>query len=241
MHRSFIAALAVVLAGAASGCSAFGQGVDQAQAGPAPGTGADQSILLTRQWGVVDGMLSVVVENTTDRTLRYADGVISVRTSDNQLLTSSLEADPSCCDVVDLRPGQQYGFYLDLGEDAEEASRVEVSYRSVSWAQETSTEPLLPHLWAKPVELQRGDSDSVVVADLASSTAQDEVIAQAFVTDAAGQLLAVVSGRWTCLRSGHQSIRMQLFHPLPKDAEVDRVLVHPVVDDPTRPAPDCAS
>jgi hypothetical protein len=244
VRRSFIAAVAFVVAGGASGCSAVADQLDGAEVEPADRadlTDLAQPILVTSEWGVVDGMLSVVVENTTDRTLRYADGVISVRTADSQLVASSLEGDPSCCGIVDLRPGQQYGFYLDVGDGGADASVVEVAYRNVSWAAAATEQPDVPDVTARPVQLERGDADAVVLADLTSRGAQSEVIAQAFVTDAAGQLIAVVSGRWNCLRPGTQPIRMQLFHPLPPGAEVDRVLVHPVVDDPTRPAPACGS
>ena len=78
-----------------------------------------------------------------------------------------------------------------------------------------------------------------MLADLDSAQPHQEVVAQAFVTDATGEFLAVVSGRWTCLESGRRAIRMQLFHPLPEGARVERMAVHPVPDGEARAVPEC--
>lgn len=239
MHRSIAAVLVVGTLGL-GGCTQISDQLDSAQvAEPSGGTSA-RPILVTRHWGVVDGMLSVVVQNTTDRTLRYAEGVVTARSGEDVLLATSTDAtDTGCCGVVDLPPGQQYGFYLDVGSDtADQISRVDVAYRDISWGPASEAADT-PSIAARPRGLERNKTGSVVVAELNTDDPVTEVVAQAFVTDRDGQFLAVVSGRWRCLRQGDREIRMQLFHPLPAGAQVDRVVVHRVLDDPTTSAPDC--
>jgi hypothetical protein len=183
-------------------------------------------------------MLSVVVQNVSDHTLQYAQGVVTARTADDQLVATSLElADAGCCDVVGLAPGQEYGFYLDVGPDAPEISRVDVAYREVSWDR-TAAIVDHPEVTARPVGLRGDGAGTVALAELTSSRPVDGVVAQAFLTDDDGHLVAVVSGRWSCVRPGTQLLRMQLFHPVPAGTEVDRVAVHPA--DPSGPSSRCA-
>lgn len=241
MHRMAVLTAIAAATLVTSGCSAITDQLDGEEVGSRETTEvAAVPLLTTRQWGVVDGLLSVVVENTTDRTLRYATGYVTARTDDNEIVAASIESDATCCEVVDLAPGGEYGFYLDVGEDAGSITRVDVGYRNFSWAP-AAEEPAPATVRAKPVRIDQGPSSAVVTADLVSAGAHDEVVAQAFVTDRAGDFIAVVSGRWSCLVDGRRSIRMELFHLLPEGAKVERVLVHPVSDDPTRAKPDCSS
>ena len=245
MHRkATAAAIAAMIAGAAlttGGCSAISDQLEGREARSLePSENSSPALLATRQWGVVDGLLSVVVQNVTDRTLRYATGYITARTEENEIIAASIESDRTCCEVVDLAPGAEYGFYLDVGDRAADISEVSVGYRNFSWAPAAEVPPAATALRAKPVELQRDTAGAVVRADLVSDRSHPEVVAQAFLTDEAGEFLAVVSGRWSCLTPGRRAIDMQLFHPLPAGAQVDRVVAHPVADDPTRAAPDCS-
>lgn len=241
MPKTTVAAIATVAALlTTSGCSAIDDTLGETEVGSVEASETSSlSLVVTRQWGVVDGLLSVVVENVTDRTLRYAEGVITARTDDNEVIAASLEIDGSCCEVVDLAPGEEYGFYLDVGDRASEISRVDVGYRNLAWVPAGEASAGSPGVEAAPVRLDRDASGAVVRAELVSDGPYDEVVAQAFLTDEAGEFLAVVSGRWSCLVDGRRAIRMQLFRPLPKGAQVDRVTVHPVSDDPTRERPDC--
>lgn len=242
MHRKALCAATATAAAAllASGCSTITDQLDGKEVGTSDVTeSAAVPLLVTRQWGVVDGLLSVVVENNTDRTLRYATGYITARTDENEIVAASIESDSTCCEVVDLAPGQEYGFYLDVGDSASTITRVDVGYRNFSWAPADEA-PGSTKVQARPVRLQQDPSGAVVEADLVADGPQEEVVAQAFVTDEGGEFLAVVSGRWSCLVDGRRPIRMQLFHPLPEGAQVARVVVHPVSDDPTRSGPDCS-
>jgi hypothetical protein len=200
-----------------------------------------EPVLATRATGIVDGLLSVVLANTTDRTLMYADAVVQAHTADGDLVATSIDSASrtSCCAVVNLPAGQEYGLYLDVGTDADRVAGVDVTYRNVSWGAAGAAATEEPDLRADAVAVRHTADGAVVLADLTSGAAVPEAIAQAFVTDRDGRLLAVVSGRWTCLAPGTRRLHMQLFHPLPPDARVDRVVVHPVTDDPTRRAPAC--
>jgi hypothetical protein len=243
--------LAAVAAGtlALGGCSQITDQIDGSDASAETEPVPTKPILVTRHWALNDDMLSVVVQNTSDRTLRYADGVITARSDDNQLLALSVDsADAGCCGVVELPPGQQYGFYLDVDDaDAERISRVEVSYRNVSWAQaqqpvgkDVGKDVDKEQVTARAVGIEQDGPDTVVLADLVSTASVREVVAQAFISGPDGEFVAVISGRWQCLERGTRRIRMQLFHPVPDGARVDRVVVHPVLDDPTQGEPECA-
>src|SRR6478609_6686438 len=141
-----IGVLAVTLVAAllcGAGCSQISQEASGAESGSGPSRPAARPILDTVAWGVVDGMLSVVVENTTDRTLRNAVRVITARGRGDGQVATSLESPDGCCSVVDLPPGEEFGFYLDIGDAATDVSRVEVAYRNVAWAS-SAQEPANP-------------------------------------------------------------------------------------------------
>jgi hypothetical protein len=223
-----------------TGCSEISAQMQDAQVTSVDPAAADAGpILVTQQWGVVDGMLSVVVTNTSDRTLRYANATITARDAQDVLVASSASTkDGSCCPVVDLPPGEQFGFYFDAGSSAAAISAVDVVYRDVAWAP-TSTDPA-PKFTAEPKAIEPNSLGAVVVADVKTSGGSAaQVSAQAFLTDANGDFIAVVSGRWDCFTEGDREIRMQLFHPVPEGTRVESVVLHRVQDDPARQNPTC--
>ena len=236
--RAAVVATLLAVAIVATGCSQLPSHRDgDVAAAPAE---VAKPILLTRSWGVVDGMLSVVVVNTTDRTLSSAEGVITARDGNDVLVSSSLE-DPSggCCTVTDLPPGQQFGFYVDIGDAASDISRVDVAYRSVAWAPggDDVANPLVAH----PVRLDSNRQGAVVVADVkATGPMVAQASVQAFLTGPDGKFLAVVAGRWFCFSKGSHQIRMQLLHPVPAGTTVDKVVVHPLTGDADGTALHCA-
>lgn len=230
-------ALVVAVTGGA-GCSQISKKASGAESSTSPSQTPARPILDTVDWGVVDGMLSVVVENTSDRTLRGAVGVITARDRDDVLIATSLESPDGCCAVVDLPPGEQFGFYVDVGDSAADVDRVDVAYRNVAWAPEAE-EPANP-LTAQPVRIDGNADGAVVVADVQSTeptVAQASV--QAFLDGPDGEFLAVVAGRWYCFAQGSNEIRMQLLHPVPPGTTVDHVVVHPVTDEADASALDC--
>ena len=245
MQRKAVAATIAAVALSTGGCSAMADQLDrrdghQARSVERP-EDSSPTLLATRQWGVVDGLLSVVVQNVSDRTLRYAAASITARTEKDEIVVASLASHTACCEIVDLAPGAVYGFYLDVGDRGNDIAEVGVGYRNFSWAPVGEVPPAATEIRAKPLRIVQ-DADGVVVrAVLVSDRPREEVIAQAFLTDGRGEFLAVVSGRWSCLTVGRRVIDMELFHALPAGARVDRVVAHPVSDDPTRESPDCLS
>ncbi|WP_372728598.1 hypothetical protein [Nocardioides sp.] len=237
--RSLVAMTIAVLT--LSGCAQISAQFENAQ-DPEPVTRNQEAgpILVTRQWGVVDGMLSVVVSNTTSRTMRYADAVLTARDAQNVLIasTSTAARDPGCCDVMDLPPGAEFGFYFDVGEAGRRIERVDVVYRNVQWEpfqrDRTSTAT------ATPVRLRANPLGAVVVADVTvKGRLLPQARAQAFLSDREGDFLAVVSGRWNCFDAGKRRIRMQLFHPVPPGTQVDSVMIYPITHDQDWPQPTC--
>jgi hypothetical protein len=229
MRTSVMVVMLMVVGLFGAGCSQVSAQIkgDAAASRDAPA----RPILVTQDWGIVDGMLSVVVKNTTDRTLRGAEGVITVRDRNDVLIVTSLESvDGACCAVVDLPPGQEFGFYVDVGASADDVSRVEVAYRNVSWA--APDKEAEQQLSAQPVSLGSSADATVVNATVSNS---DPVVAQAsvqaFLTGPDGEFLAVVAGRWYCVAQGTSHIQMQLLHPVPAGTTVDRVVIHPVPDE----------
>jgi hypothetical protein len=226
----------------------LGSGCDQAST-KLTGTGAAETvaevaparpILVTQEWGVVDGMLSVVVRNTSDRTLRAAEAVITARDRNDVLVVSSLGArDGVCCTIAELPPGQEFGLYVDVGASADEIGRVDVAFRDVAWA--STDESPASTLEAQPVQLDGNGEGAVVVAKVTTDqpmVAQASV--QAFLDGPDGEFLAVVAGRWYCFSQGSHEIRMQLLHPVPAGTTIDRIVIHPVTDDPGGTALNCA-
>lgn len=233
--------LAVATALAMSGCSQISaQLQDEREPGPLTSTPKNGPVLVTQQWGVVDGMLSVMVTNTTTRTLHYAQADITARSSANELLgTSRTSTDGRCCAVIDLPPGQKFGFYFDVGATASSISEVDVVYRDVTWAAPEDAAPTTTFT-ATPTGVESNSVGAVVLVDVETKgRPASQATAQAFFNDANGDFLAVVSGRWDCFTTGLRKIRMQFFHALPPGAVVDSVVVHPVSEDPARPDPQC--
>jgi len=241
MRAGVIAAVLLVVGLLGSGCDqASTQLTGTGAAEPVADVAPARPVLVTQEWGVVDGMLSVVVKNTTDRTLRSAAAVITARDRDDVMVVSSLEAgNGACCSIADLPPGQEFGLYVDVGDAADEIDRVDVAYRDVAWA--SADESSASTLEAQPVQLDGDGEGAVVVAKVRTDepmVAQASV--QAFLDGPDGEFLAVVAGRWYCFSQGSHEIRMQLLHPVPAGTTIDRIAIHPVTDDPGGAALNCA-
>lgn len=241
MRAGAIAVALIVVGLLGSGCDQASTKLDRgAAAEPVADVVPARPILVTQEWGVVDGLLSVVVRNTTDRTLRTAGAVITARDINDVLVVSSLEAqDGVCCSITDLPPGQEFGLYVDVGDSVGEIGRVDVAYRDVAWA--SADESPASTLEAQPVQLDSDGEGAVVVAKVRTDepmVAQASV--QAFLDGPDGKFLAVVAGRWYCFSQGSHEIRMQLLHPVPAGTTIDRIAIHPVSEDPGGAALNCA-
>lgn len=223
------AAVVLVLAGSLSACTDDDPAAGEVDGEIGGGAQAAVEVLETVEWGVLDGMVSVVVRNDTDRTLRHAQAVVTaVDQRGTTLATSTAQGRRSdCCTVFDLPPDASYGLYFDIETDPADIADVTVRFRDVSWGPADLTAD--PGAQAAPVEIRGGTEGAVVVADVAPTVdALDGATVQAML-ESEGRFLAVVSGRWRCFAAGTTTrIRMQLFHPVPPGTSVSAVTVLPI-------------
>jgi uncharacterized protein YceK len=232
--RRAIAVGVLALAPALGGCSTISDQLAGSEVDPTVTTSAASadSLLETVTWAELDGLVSVVVRNPTDRVLRRAEAVITLRDSRGTVLastpapTTAMTArlrDGGCCTVRSLRPGGTYGLYVGTAGPGSEVADVEVTYRDVSW----SSTPL-SQVEARAVRIEEGPRGSVVLADITAEEDLPSAVVQAVVTGPDGNLAAVVSGTWTCFEAGDtRRIFMQLFRRVPVGAMVESVAVHP--------------
>jgi hypothetical protein len=197
--------------------------------------------LETVNWGTVDGLLSVVVSNPADRTLRYAIATIVALGADGQELGTFTDTalNAGCCTVADLPPGGAYGFYAEVGPDIAEVADVEMTYRDIAWG--ATQVPTNAALTVQPVGVNAGDLGAVVVADVSTpGPAVADAVVQAYLIGPDGEFLAVVSGRWGCFAAGEtRRVWMQLFHPVPEGTQVHSMVAHPRLEAPKSSAPSC--
>lgn len=231
-----------------AGCAQL-TGADADVADPTAGTTGSTDVLATQEWGELDGLVSVLVRNDGDRTLRRATAVVTAVDERGVTLASSAvqSARGDCCTVLDLPPGTTYGLYFDTQVDPAAIADVEVRYRDVSWANDET----ISSVTAESVGIRGSAEGTVVLADVTpAGTAVDVATVQATLARPDGTFLAVVSGRWHCFPADQvQRIEMELLHPVPAGTTVTGVQVLPIrppnaatdyVDEATPVAEGCA-
>lgn len=184
------------------------------------------------QWGVNDGMLSVVVENTTDEEIRSAHVVITARDSRKTIIASvSGGSGALCCTIIALRPHETFGLYADFGPGVARTAKVSVDYSQVAVAGAShNADKITAYGW----QLESRDDLTLVHTYLASQADVGPYVAiQALLSDGSTrQLVAVVSGRFYCLFPGQRlSVTLQLFHPVPAGTRIVRVNAFPIPSD----------
>ena len=188
-----------------------------------------ESDIQTVSWANLNGMVSVLVRNVSDRLLRHADAVITVQDASGATVGASSVAETvsgRCCTAVDVPPGGEFGFYLYAAPE-DDVQGVDISYRNLVWDSASSQGG--PRTQITPVNLYANRNGSVVGADVVTWGGPiDEAVVQAVIDDADGSFLAVISGTWFCFQPGPaRRIRMQLFQPLPEGAEVATITAFP--------------
>jgi hypothetical protein len=180
-------------------------------------------------WGRTDGLVSLVIRNTSAREIRSATVEISVFDRQHRLIRSTTgPARSTCCSVLRLPPGRPYGLFVNLGPQAPAVGSVTVRYASVvtgPWPRRTPTRIVAGHAW-----LERTRDDAIVHATLtARGPLRPFIVGQAILTGPGGHLRAVISGRFYCFRNGTtRELRMQLLHPVPPGTRIRRVLGYPI-------------
>lgn len=239
------AALAGLLLAPLGACSQIRDQVDGARlaSGPLAVEYADP-VLTTVDWAVSDGMASLLVRNDTQSTLRRADVLATAVDADGLALASSasMAFQSRCCRAHELPPGATFGFYFYVGEQQDAVTDVVVTYRNLAWSRaDDSPAPLAV---GEPVGMTTDEFGAVAVADITvlGSVPIPVTVVQAVLTDADGDLRAVVSGVWKCTAPGTARIRLQLFHPVPAGTVVSAVSAFPELppdtglEDPAKPA-----
>lgn len=215
------------LAASLTGCAQL-TGADADVEDPTAGTAGSTDVLATQEWAELDGLVSVLVRNDGDRTLRRATAVVTAVDERGVTLASSAvqSARSDCCTVLDLPPGTTYGLYFDTQVDPAAIADVEVRYRDVSWANDDTA----PSVTATSAGIRGTAEGTVVLADVTpAGTAVDLATVQATLARPDGTFLAVVSGRWHCFPADQvQRIEMELLHPVPDGTTVTSVQVLPI-------------
>ena len=126
-----LAAGIVALSLGLSGCGLLERDPPEEVPNVNPAGSSSNRALTLVDWGVVDGLLSVRLRNTTERTLERANALVTIRLADGVSLSSGPSVpDDECCTLLGVPPGGDFGVYVDIGLAAEpEAHYVLVSTR----------------------------------------------------------------------------------------------------------------
>ena len=227
------ALLALALLLMTSGCSQLGAQMDGAEQDVAPDPAAvNADVLETVEWGEVNGLLSVLVRNTTDRVLRRADAMISVKGKDGASLgsTAATTIEGRCCTAIEVAPGATFGFYFYL-EDAASVEQVDVTYKNVLWAAAGRTQSSQTSI--EPWRLMDNSAGTLLIADVTTKGEPiDAAVIQALIDGPDGTFVAVISGTWFCLAPSAKPrrIKMQLYTQVPRGSTVKSVTAYPLPD-----------
>ncbi|MEQ4524061.1 hypothetical protein [Nocardioides kribbensis] len=242
--RLLVALLLPALLLALGGCADLRAQVAGAADAPASGAAEAPDVLTTSEWAVTDGLLSVLVRNEEDRTLRTAEVTLEAFDRDGVSLgtwsASAMVGQDACCTVTDLAPGEIYGLYFPVGVDVGEVAAVDLDYRDVAW-QPAATDQDSSTASATGLASDLNASRTVVNADLTVGSADiPQALVQAILRGVDGQLVAVVTGVWTCLTAFEvRPIEMQLFQGVPEGTVVDSITVRPLDPSTSPVAPTC--
>lgn len=178
-------------------------------------------------WGQSSGQLAVIVRNRSTQPIERMRVRITATDSDGATVVSTAGTAPDvCCTIVGLPPGKDFGLFAELGDTVSDIARVEVEPQSVQLGKGRAADVV-----ASAPRFERYDGDTVVTADLtAKGRLTGYVAAQAFLTRG-GRIAQVISGRFYCFGPGssHQ-VRLRLFHEVPADLRLQRVVAYAVPD-----------
>jgi len=212
-----------------SGCAQISDQIDDAEAETVSDEIAAPSVMETVDWAELEGLVSVLVRNPTERMLRRAEAVITVHTPEGEELATSPRQvyEGACCTAIDVPPGGTFGFYLFTGDVEGAVEDVEVSYKNVSWGDAASGGG--PVATAVPVQLSSNRLGTLAIADVTTRGGPvDTAVVQAVLEDPDGSLVAIISGTWDCFQPGTPTrIEMQLYQTAPPGTEIRSVTVYP--------------
>lgn len=226
-----VPATLALVAAALSGCSQVQAQMDGAERSVSDESANRQALLETVEWGQVNGLVSVLMRNNSDRILRRADAVVSVRNDSGVAFdnSASVTVEGRCCTAIEVPPGGTFGFYFYAG-DTTAVDSVDVTYQNVQWADAGSSGESVASI--VPAHLYRNSEGSAVSADVTALGGPiDAAIVQAVVDGPDGEFLTVISGTWFCFVPGPaRRIRMQIYTPLPRGSTTRTVTAYPRPD-----------
>jgi hypothetical protein len=212
-----------------SGCAQISDQMDGAEVETVEDALTAPSVMETVDWAELEGLVSVLVRNPTERMLRSAEAVITVHNAEGEELATSLRQvfEGPCCTAIDVPPGGTFGFYLFTGDVEGEVEDVEVTYKNVSWGDAASGGG--PVATAVPVVLEPNRLGTLAIADVTTRGGPVEsAVVQAVLEDPDGSLVAIISGVWTCFQPGTPTrIKMQLYQSAPPGTQIRSVTVYP--------------
>jgi hypothetical protein len=176
-------------------------------------------------WGVADGLLSVIVENTSGSVISSARAIITARDAEGSIVSSSSgPIDVRCCTLFGVPPGGRYGVYASVGPAASRVSSVQVTLVAPELAKGAA-----PKITATGAKLVARQPVVEVEATLDGTPGSGPYVAvQALLADPSG-FIAVMSGRYYCIHPGTPlHVRLHLWHVVPAGTRVQEVLAYSV-------------
>ena len=203
---------------------------------PPPGVAVGsnpQTRLQVDDWGyTADGLLSVIVKNVGDATVRSARAIITATDAyGNVVATGTAQAGTQlgvrCCTIIALSPGRRYGLYLNVGTRIPRVRSVSVQYTEV---RTNATNVASPVASMSGASLHTdGKRANVYVTVQMSDHVGPYITVQALLADPKGKFLGVISGGFYCLAAKtKRTIKLQFFHPVPAGSTVDSVVSFPL-------------
>lgn len=195
----------------------------------------------TESWGGVGDQLSIIVRNTSSRTIVLARVRIeAMSASGAPIPITTVQPTSTCCTVLDVAPGGRFGVFANLGARVGDVRKVRVAY--VGPVLTTSAPPSV-HIVVRNTSLHLSRDDAVVSATVSvSGTVPAYMAGQAFLVNRQGRVVGVISGRFYCFGDGTtRRLRMQLLHPVPLGTRLAQVVLAPVPPAAVAPgSPRCA-
>lgn len=192
-----------------------------------PGGEDERPLLEVVSWGRASGQLAVLVRNESRLHLERVRVRITARDgADTVVLSTAGTARDVCCTILGLPPGQEYGLFAELDPGRVDIATVEVTPLHAETRRATRVE----RVRVSRARLHRYADDTVVTAALtARGRLSGYVAVQAVLIDRVGGVAQVISGRFYCFEAGRpRAIRLRLFHPVPDDLRLDRILAYPI-------------
>lgn len=188
-------------------------------------------------WGSDGGVLSVVVRNQGPESIVRARVLITGLDADGRaVFATSGSSRAKCCTIVGLEPGGEFGLFVSGVGDVSSVDSVLVRYLDPLFA---ATPAPGGTVAVDDARLSREPGDAVVTATITSEEAA-YVAGQAFLVDAEGELVAVISGRFYCFDPGQsRRVRMELTRPVPPGTRLQKAIAHPLLG-PTPTSPSCS-